>query len=143
MRSLRRSNAAKLCPKKDRESVGSFHERTKYTAYVISAASAVPLVRHHHRVRRQARSSFLSAGCSGAGRQRRLRMNAAKQKNKIPAENLDRSAPPKARPNLRTVACEGDCHMLAKAHKVRTANKVIAISVKTRGPKASMAGIVA
>jgi hypothetical protein len=85
----------------------------------------------------------LSAGCSGAGRQRRLRTNAAKQKNRRPAENLESSAPLRANPNLRTVPCDGDRHMLAKAHKVRTANKVIAMSVKTRGPNASMVGIVA
>jgi hypothetical protein len=48
-----------------------------------------------------------------------------------------------SRPNLRTVQCDGDRHMLAKAPKVRTANKVIAMSGKTRGPNASMEGIVA
>ena len=70
-------------------------------------------------------------------------MNAAKQKNRSPAENLESSAPPKARANLRTVPRDGDRHMLAKAHKVRTANKVIAMSVKTKGPNASMTGMVA
>ena len=70
-------------------------------------------------------------------------MNAGKQKNRSPAENLESSAPPKARPNRRTVPRDGDRHMLAKAHKVSTTNKVIAMSVKTRGPNASMTGIVA
>src|SRR5579864_8326397 len=111
--------------------------------YVTTAANEIPFVRLHHRMRRHARSSALSAGCPGAGRQRRLRMNAAKQKNRSPAENLDSNAPLSERPNLSTVPRDGDRHMLAKAHTVRTANKVIAMSVKTRGPNASMTGIVA
>ena len=70
-------------------------------------------------------------------------MNAAKQKNKSPAENLVSSAAPKARPNRRTVPRDGDRHMLAKAHNVSTTNNVIAMSVRTRGPNASMTGMVA
>ena len=53
-------------------------------------------------------------------------MNAAKQKNKSPAENLVSSAAPKARPNRRIVPRDGDRHMLAKAHNVSTKNNVIA-----------------
>src|SRR5271156_2181077 len=103
----------------------------------------MPLVRLRNRKRRHARSSALSRGCSGAGRQRRLRMNAAKQKNKSPAENLVSSAALKAAPNRRIVPVDGDRHMLAKAHNVSTKNKVIAMSVRTKGPNASMTGMVA
>ena len=70
-------------------------------------------------------------------------MNAAKQKNKSPAENLVSSAAPKARPNRRIVPRDGDRHMLAKAHNVSTKNNVIAMSVRTKGPNASMTGMVA
>ena len=66
-----------------------------------------------------------------------------KQKNPCPAENLVSSAAPKARPNRNIVAREGDRHMLAKAHKVTTKNKVMAMSVSTKGPNASMTGMVA
>jgi hypothetical protein len=69
-------------------------------------------------------------------------MNAEKQKKSSPAENFDSSAPPKARPNRRTVFRDGDRHMLAKAHSVNTTNNVIAMSVRTKGPNASMTGMV-
>ena len=70
-------------------------------------------------------------------------MTAGKQKNRSPEENLERSAPPRARLNHRIVLRDGDCHMLAKDHNVSTTNSVMAISVSTRGPNASITGIVA
>src|ERR1700722_20474228 len=102
----------------------------------------MPFVRLRNRKRRHARSSALPRACPGAGRQRRLRMNAAKQKNKSPAENLVSSAAPKGRPNRSIVPRDGDRHMSAKAHKVTTKNKVMAMSVRTKGPNARMTGMV-
>ena len=70
-------------------------------------------------------------------------MNAGKQKKRSPAENLDSRAPPRARPNRRIVSRDGDRHILAKAHNVSTTNNVTAMSVRTKGPNASMTGMVA
>ena len=70
-------------------------------------------------------------------------MKAGKQKKRSPEENFESSAPPKARPKRKIVPRDGDRHMLAKAHNVSTTNNAMAMSVRTKGPKASMTGMVA
>src|SRR4029077_4502098 len=81
-------------------------------------------------------------GWLAKARQRVLRANTPKAKNKIPAVNLERSAPAKLRPNNTRFFRLGFCHVSAKRHKVSKENRVTAMSVWTIGPKARKAGVL-
>src|ERR1019366_3206396 len=91
----------------------------------------------------QARRAALSVGCSGTARQRKLRAKATKTKNNNPEENLERKAPARTSPNLRTVPREGDRHIAGSCQTARTQNSAIAMSVITSGPNARNAGMLA
>src|SRR6266404_1016006 len=95
-----------------------------------------------HRSRRQARASGMPMGWPGTERQRVLKANATKAKNKMPAVNFERRAPARLRANSMAFFRLGLCHISANRHSVSKENSVTAMSVRTRGPKVRKAGVV-
>src|ERR1700746_1072321 len=110
--------------------------------YTNRAAQAVALSMFHQARRRHFRRSSLSEGCSGTGRQRRLRTRARKTKNNNPEENLERKAAARVSPNRTTVPREGDRHISGSCQTASTQNSVIKTSVTTSGPKVRNAGML-
>ena len=103
----------------------------------------MPFARLRNRKRRHTRSSAFSRRLFRRWTPAEAENECGKTEEQKPAENFESSAAPKARPNRRIVPRDGDRHMLAKAHNVSTKNNVIAMSVRTKGPNASMTGMVA
>src|SRR5260370_35425501 len=81
-------------------------------------------------------------GWRGKASQRVLRANTTKAKNKMPAVNLERSAPARLRPNSTAFLRLGRCHVSANCHNVSREKRVTEMSVCTRGPKARKAGVL-
>src|SRR5215469_14229021 len=85
--------------------------------------------------------SGLEAGCSGTGHRRKLKITARNTNSSSPEENFDSKAPANANENLKMLPGDGECHMSASDQTVRTQNRVMSMSVITRGPNARNGGI--
>src|SRR5260370_34750067 len=81
-------------------------------------------------------------GWRGKASQRVLRANTTKAKNKMPAVNLERSAPAKLKPNSNSFLRLGRCHVSANCHNVSREKRVTEMSVCNRGAKTRKAGVV-
>src|SRR5256884_12755 len=94
------------------------------------------------RALRQSRASALPSGVPGTRRNRKLRTNTAKAKNRTPAVNFESNAPARLKAKRKTFPRVGSRHRLENVHSASSENSVNATSVCTRGPKARNAGVL-
>src|ERR1700688_1506288 len=102
----------------------------------------MPLRVNRQRSRRHARNSSLGTGWPDTARQRVLRAEATKAKNKIIAVNFERSAAARRIEKRTAFLRLGFCHISANRHNVSKENSLTAKSVWTRGATAIKAGVL-